>query len=208
MTSTDPTPDRSGSRDREASKQALIAAATELLAERGPKDVSVREIARRAGVNHGLVHHYFGSKAGLVTAVLDDLAQRTADLATPDAPGPNLAFFAAEGFDLHLRVLARLLLDGAAPPRFQSAFPFVDHLAGLGRDQYGLDAATAQRRATQAVAMLLGWMMFEPWLISAGGFDAADTERLRAELMLALPLFAAKELPAPVAGPLTTNPGP
>lgn len=208
MTSTEPTPDRTGGRDREASKQALIAAATELLAERGPNDVSVREIAQRAGVNHGLVHHYFGSKTGLVTAVLDDLAQRTAQIATTTSPGPNLAFFATEGFDLHLRVLARLLLDGAAPPKFQSAFPFVDHLAGLGRDLYGLDEATAQRRATQAVAMLLGWMMFEPWLMSAGGFDEADTERLRAELMLALPLFAAKEPPAPAPARPTTSPGP
>ena len=47
---------------------ALIDAAIALLAERGPAAVSVRDIATRAGVNHGLVHRHFGSKQALVRA--------------------------------------------------------------------------------------------------------------------------------------------
>ena len=62
-----------------AVQASLIATAAELFAERGPRAVSVREVADAAGVNHGLVHHYFGSKAGLVTAVLDHLAAEATD---------------------------------------------------------------------------------------------------------------------------------
>ena len=63
-------------RGRAASEKALLEAAMACFAECGPNDVSVRAIAECAGVNHGLVHHYFGSKAGLVDAV-EDLLERT-----------------------------------------------------------------------------------------------------------------------------------
>src|ERR1035441_1400685 len=65
--------------DRAATESALIEAATQLFVRKNPGSVSVREIARVAGVNHGLVHHYFGSKQALVQAVLDHLATRARD---------------------------------------------------------------------------------------------------------------------------------
>jgi len=53
------------------SKERLIQAARDQLIEVGEAGSSVKAIARRAGVNHGLVHHYFGSKEHLWVAVLD-----------------------------------------------------------------------------------------------------------------------------------------
>jgi len=50
---------------------ALVSTAMELFALRGPAAVSVREVAARAGVNHALTFRHFGSKDGLVQAVLD-----------------------------------------------------------------------------------------------------------------------------------------
>lgn len=52
---------------------AILEAATELFAERGPAATSIRDIAARAGVNHGLVFRHFGTKEQLVGAVLDHL---------------------------------------------------------------------------------------------------------------------------------------
>jgi AcrR family transcriptional regulator len=49
--------------------RALIAAALELIEEEGPATLSLREVARRAGVSHGAPAHHFGDKAGLLTAV-------------------------------------------------------------------------------------------------------------------------------------------
>ena len=55
---------------RRLSEERLLAAAGDLLVEVGPHGATVREIARRAGVNHGLVHHYFGSKEQLLRAAM------------------------------------------------------------------------------------------------------------------------------------------
>ena len=57
-------------RKRTDAEEKLIAAAADLLGEVGPRAMSVRMVAERAGVNHGLVHHYFGSKEGLMRAAM------------------------------------------------------------------------------------------------------------------------------------------
>lgn len=66
------------SRDRigpqgQATAQRLLDAARACLVEKGHAACSVKFIAAAAGVNHGLVHHYFGSKEGLFTALLDQM---------------------------------------------------------------------------------------------------------------------------------------
>ena len=55
---------------REQVVAAAIRAASELFAENNPSQVSVREIARRAGVSHALVHRYLGSKEDIFRAVV------------------------------------------------------------------------------------------------------------------------------------------
>jgi AcrR family transcriptional regulator len=48
---------------------ALIKAAVETIDEVGPAAMSLREVARRAGVTHPAATYHFGDKAGLLTAV-------------------------------------------------------------------------------------------------------------------------------------------
>jgi AcrR family transcriptional regulator len=50
-------------------RQAILAAAVDALAESGPARLSLRELARRAGVSHAAPAHHFGDKAGVLTAV-------------------------------------------------------------------------------------------------------------------------------------------
>ncbi|MGX4735966.1 TetR/AcrR family transcriptional regulator [Kitasatospora griseola] len=59
-----PTPDPATTRDR------LLAAAERLFLQRGVGQVSVRAINAEAGLNPGAVHYHFGSRDGLVTALL------------------------------------------------------------------------------------------------------------------------------------------
>src|SRR6186713_342124 len=49
--------------------RALLEAAVEAIAEVGPAAVSLRDLARRAGVSHAAPAHHFGDKAGLLTAL-------------------------------------------------------------------------------------------------------------------------------------------
>jgi AcrR family transcriptional regulator len=48
---------------------ALVAAAEQLLAERGIEGFTLRECARRAGVSHAAPAHHFGDVGGLLTEV-------------------------------------------------------------------------------------------------------------------------------------------
>jgi AcrR family transcriptional regulator len=57
-------------------RQRILDAAFRCLVERGYASLSVRDIARDAGVNHALISYYFGGKDRLVIAVLDDANRR------------------------------------------------------------------------------------------------------------------------------------
>lgn len=50
-------------------REALLGAALELVREAGLGAISLREVARRAGVSHAAPAHHFGDKAGLLTAL-------------------------------------------------------------------------------------------------------------------------------------------
>ena len=58
--------------------RALLDAAVEAIAEVGPAAVSLRDLARRAGVSHAAPAYHFGDKAGLLTAVAADGFRRLA----------------------------------------------------------------------------------------------------------------------------------
>ena len=54
----------------------ILRAAFRRLLEDGYARLSTREIAAEAGVNHALIHYYFGTKDKLVIAALDDANDR------------------------------------------------------------------------------------------------------------------------------------
>src|SRR5438045_9506246 len=82
---------------------AVLEAAADLFAERGPAATSIRDIAARSRVNHGLIHRHFGSKHSVVAAVLDHLGQHLAALLAADADGATISV----AVDRQLRVIAR-----------------------------------------------------------------------------------------------------
>lgn len=49
-------------------RKELISAAISAIHARGSLDITIRDIAARAGVSQGLAHHYFGSKDRLIVA--------------------------------------------------------------------------------------------------------------------------------------------
>ena len=60
-------------RNPDASRERILAAATEIFAAQGLDGARVDEIARRAGINKRMLYHYFGNKDDLFAAVLDEL---------------------------------------------------------------------------------------------------------------------------------------
>ena len=61
---------------RAAAEGALLDAAERLLVELGHARVTTRRVAEEAGVNHGLVHYYFGSIENLLVRVLERFTER------------------------------------------------------------------------------------------------------------------------------------
>jgi AcrR family transcriptional regulator len=69
-----------------ATRARLIDSAERLFLQRDPSTVSVRMINAGAGLNSGAVHYHFGSRDGLLLALLDDrLSGRERLLARMDA---------------------------------------------------------------------------------------------------------------------------
>lgn len=90
------------------SRAALIAAARELFAQHAFDQISIKEIAARAGVNPAMIHYHFGDKAGLletafretVTPVIGEIT-RLFSSASDDAAPPLRRFF-----EIYIRTFA------------------------------------------------------------------------------------------------------
>jgi AcrR family transcriptional regulator len=93
-------------RDANATREALLRAATELFALKGYEGVRVDALARRAGVNKALINYYFGGKHNLYRAAIEssfrELVVLAEELRRPDEPPLELV----RGFILGFAELA------------------------------------------------------------------------------------------------------
>jgi AcrR family transcriptional regulator len=64
---------------REAARTALLDAAERLLITEGHAGITTRKVAAEAGVNHGLVHYYFGSIEELLFQAMERYTGRLLD---------------------------------------------------------------------------------------------------------------------------------
>jgi AcrR family transcriptional regulator len=89
--------------------RALLDAAVQAILEVGPAAVSLRDLARRAGVSHAAPAHHFGDKAGLLTAVAADGFRRLAATLgeTYEATGSFLEVGFAVTHRAHFEVMFR-----------------------------------------------------------------------------------------------------
>jgi AcrR family transcriptional regulator len=61
---------------RSTAEDALLDAAERLLVDVGHAGITTRRLAEEAGVNHGLVHYYFGSNENLLVRALERFTER------------------------------------------------------------------------------------------------------------------------------------
>jgi hypothetical protein len=76
------------------------------------------------------------------------------------------------------RVIARAILDGYPVGQLQRRFPYINGLIEEARPHHADDTA-ARTAAANAVALELGWRLFEPFLRSAAGLQKLPAGRLR-----------------------------
>ncbi|OBG92834.1 TetR family transcriptional regulator [Mycobacterium sp. E3298] len=159
---------------REEVAAAILEAATELFAERGPAATSIRDIAARSNVNHGLVFRHFGTKDKLVGAVLDHLGADLSALLSAEPPADVLD----RALDRQMRVMARTVLDGYPAGQLQTRFPtvatFLDWVLPLHDNE-----TEARLAVANALALQFGWRLFAPILRSATGLDELTDDEIR-----------------------------
>ena len=173
-------------RARVTSEEKLIEAAADLLGEVGPRAMSVRAIADRAGVNHGLVHHYFAGKEGLLRAAMTRLVHEHAEYAKEQSGGsPVPAPLALANDQRYLRAVVRSVLDGEMELAQMELTAGVSVPRGALQHVVNarqLQAADAETKAmvTIGMAMEMGWAALEPFLFAvADVHDDMEKENVR-----------------------------
>jgi AcrR family transcriptional regulator len=149
--------ERKTSDARQQATVALMDAAERLLYEVGYAGVTTRAVAEAAGVNHGLVHYYFGSMEELLTQTLDRFVEQLAVALESLYADPHLTF--AEKWRLGARfwideptsrfpkILLELLAMGWNRPELRTRLTEVharfrgifEHYFGQAMREYGLD---------------------------------------------------------------------
>ena len=130
-------------RDADASRAAILEAASEVFNERGYTGATIREIARRAGVTHGLVMRHFGSKEQLLIQAL---------------PGPRMAAEVAPGdLDTLPERIAAAFVAQTEPDDAGTSFAVaLIRSAGAGEGAAMPLYAAAEHEITAALRQVLG----------------------------------------------------
>ena len=164
---------------RDAVMGALVDATAQLILERGVT-MSVRDIARRAGVNHGLVHTYFGSKEALVSAAFGHLVDRAAvELDEDGFPPADLAF--RRGGEV-ARALARAMLDVTGDP-YPSHPILPSWRAALATRRPGATDVELDEAVIVATTLGLGWALFAEHLCGILGVDEDEREAIEQRVL-------------------------
>lgn len=173
-------PSPAAERGRAGVEERLVAAGVELLAERTPAAVSGRQLAARAGVNYGLIHHYFGSAA----EVLEHASRKIRDefYAAEAGPGSMPDFFSMRAHPGYVRALTRVALD-AKLALADDHFPVVSALLARHRARYGEPSPRQRCRYLIVAAAQLAWSLFEPLLGRALASELETLEPQAATLL-------------------------
>ncbi|MGV9644414.1 TetR/AcrR family transcriptional regulator [Streptomyces sp. NPDC003333] len=197
MTGAGPAPGGPGARRRgrpprtesTGTRERILDAAREEFSERGYEKTSVRGIAKAAGVDSALVHHYFGTKeqvfeAAVEVALVPALKARDAVLAAPlDDVGERMTRFLFGLWENPATRKPLLAVVRSAVANEVAATVFRRLVASqlLRRIAGEIDAPDAELRAELAAAQLVGIAMMR-YVIKIEPIASADLERIVARV--------------------------
>lgn len=155
---TSPPPER---RDAARNREALLAAAAELVDEHGAAEVTMDALACRAGVGKGTVFRRFGSREGVMGALLNrsETAWQASVIGGPPPLGPGappldrLLAFGESRMELNLRHAALIEAAGNPGARSVAALSFTTMHVRYLLGQLGVEGDLAYL-ATALVAPL------------------------------------------------------
>jgi AcrR family transcriptional regulator len=172
----------------DSNEERILRVAERLFARRGYRNVTVRDIAEAAHVTHPLIYHYFGSKRGLLAAVVDRSQARMRAVVDRDQDALDLfVSLARENFARHrsyLLILSRAFADGMRASEWPGGYPGIEAiLARLDAERRSGDAALPdiemRELVAATVAMTSGWVLLEDQLLEIVGLSDGQREEAR-----------------------------
>lgn len=181
MTAATP-PGRNPPTPRVEGMEHLVDATIELLQELPPEQLTVRQVAERAGHHHRFINEWFGGKSGLVRAALDEVMSRA--LAAGDFPAGR------GGINPHARLGIQIMGWLAANDRQvlldDRPTMFRERMVEIYRGVFGLDLELAEMVAERTMAASIGIALFGDLLdIDDDRFDEHRLLEIRIAQLLA-----------------------
>ncbi len=100
-------------------REKLIYGARECVLQNGSLGASVKSIAKVAGVNHGLIHHYFGSKEQLYVELIMQEAKRTRELVNAVKESGNIRSFLTDLIFIKSKLIRELSALSKESPKLE-----------------------------------------------------------------------------------------
>lgn len=184
-------PSRTSAESGPGTRERILLAAREEFAERGYEKTSVRGIAKAAGVDPALVHHYFGTKEQVFAASIEVAfapalnAPSVLEGGPPDGVGERLTRFIFGVWENPatrsplLAILRSAVNNETAAATFRRliAAQLLSRIAG----QLGVERQEAELRASLAAAQLVGTAILR-YVIKVEPLASADLETLVARI--------------------------
>lgn len=175
-------------RGRSTVEEKLVNAACLLLAEKGPKVLSNRDIARLAGVNHGQIHHYFGSKYALLKAAMSKLSRDHWDQTHTNGYLPLKGLERGQAYAL---AVVRCAIDG----EIELATQHIRDKISVPKKVLDnvIEHQSASRTPTDAkchvaipIAIEMGWAVLEPYIFATLDVKPDEIEVVRGHVIATL----------------------
>jgi len=174
---------RARPRDPDATRHLILAAAQTMMAEQGPRGLTVSDVARRAGVNRGTAYQHFPTRERLVAAVIERVGRGTKELLDATAPrGLDERIDATVEHFVGNPELVRLslfrMLAGIPHPSAELWEGYVERVRALVASAGTCSDADGDMLAV----ILLGATMLWSLRVQSGGASSAATRRYLREL--------------------------
>ena len=177
-------------RGKQQVQRALVDAGIKLFSERGMKNVSVRELADEACVNHSLLFRHFGNKDGLIKVVFEERFEKMGVFNNSEITDGEqmletsiravmrdeqlwrlMTFAALEGSDWILRSIPS--------PYIKATLSQLEKSQNEGSIYNGVEASVL---LGSGFALGLGWAVFRKILMSMAGAQDRNFEELRIQV--------------------------
>lgn len=178
-------------RSPEAARENILAAAEDILVEKGPQALKLVDVAAGAGVANATVLHHFGSIDGVQTALMERMIAQLVERILARAPDGDLMALRESGirtlFDSFetrgaARLAAWLELTGEWR-RLTSVRKAVQEVIARNLARTGLPQATSENVVLISVILAMGVGLFGPSIGTLMGKPPGRARKLAEELL-------------------------